>query len=181
MVVNTNFTFLSAHPDHYKMLPKISPSLYAVALLTLFSLLAQRSYASPFVAGNENPRSRRQLSMANAISSIPVGQLNAIFSGKGNSDNQQDIEPKCQTSEDVDQGVADSLTACWSQYKTSNGSAGLRCGGKGWYRGHDKNYQDSFCQETCWSCIDNAVEVGAKKVSCTFEVSADQKCWTGYH
>ncbi len=120
--------------------------------------------------------------MANAISAIPAGQLNGIFGHKNN--NQQGDsgnDYNCQVSDKTDLATVDSLTTCWDQYKFSNSSAGLRCGGKGWYRGKDKSYQNPICQQLCLNCIDDAAAQGAGKVSCTFEASKGEKCWTGYH
>ena len=172
----------------------MAPSLYLLMLFSLLACLVERSYTSPAPRPNtptnnlafrgEKPHAlgRRQIgAIANAISSIPPGELNEIFSGSKKSQSQSDDGFNCQIDDKTDSSSSNGLTACWGQYQNSNGTAGLRCGGKGWYRGQDKGNSNPICQQICSQCLQNAVTAGAEKVSCAFGTDKSNKCWTGYH
>ncbi len=163
-----------------------SPLSFHTLILCLFVLLVDRSHTMPAPAPNalandaanlqhmHLPISRRQ-----GISAIPPGELNEIFSGGGTK------EPKdpfaCKLSDKKDATIVNDISPCWDQYQYANGSAGLRCGGKGWYRGHGKNYQDQMCQDLCADCISDGVRQGYERVDCSFGVTNVAKCWLGYH
>ncbi|CDO75717.1 hypothetical protein BN946_scf184493.g15 [Trametes cinnabarina] len=73
----------------------------------------------------------------------------------------------------------DALHSCLQNYRTNNWD-GMKCGGRGWFKGSHNYKNPTNCWDACAGYIVQAIDRGATAVECDdYEGSA--RCWMGYH